>query len=64
LGQIIERRTPIGGVLSAPLGCMLLALACATLGLMPTASAAADAIWAYLMPLGAALILLECDLTQ
>lgn len=41
----MERRTPVGGVLSAPLVSMLLALAGAAAGLLPTASAAADAIW-------------------
>ena len=64
LGQLLERRTPLGGVLSAPLLSMLLALAAAAAGLLPTASGVADAIWIYLMPLGAALYLLECDLTQ
>ncbi|KAL4457787.1 hypothetical protein ABPG75_012652 [Micractinium tetrahymenae] len=43
---------------------MLLALAAAAVGLLPTASATADAIWAYLMPLGAACYLLESDLSQ
>jgi uncharacterized membrane protein len=43
---------------------MLLALAAAAAGLLPVASGAADTIWTYLMPLGAALYLLECDLTQ
>lgn len=64
LGQLLERRTPLGGLLSAPLLSMLLALAAAAAGLLPTASGVADAIWTYLMPLGAALYLLECDLTQ
>ncbi|EFN58797.1 hypothetical protein CHLNCDRAFT_140584 [Chlorella variabilis] len=43
---------------------MLLALAAAATGLLPTASSAADAIWTYLMPLSASLILLEGDLSQ
>jgi uncharacterized membrane protein len=63
-GQVVEQRTPVGAVLSAPLVSMLLALAGAALGWLPAASAAADAIWAYLMPLGAALYLLDCDLSQ
>ena len=64
LGQVVERRTPLGAVLSAPLVSMLLALAAAATGLLPTASSAADAIWTYLMPLSASLILLEGDLSQ
>lgn len=64
LGQLVERRTPLGAVLSAPLVSMLLALAAAAAGVLPTASGAADAIWAFFMPLGAALYLLESDLTQ
>ena len=54
----------MGAVLSAPLASMLLALCAAAAGVLPTASAAADAIWAFVMPLGAALYLLESDLTQ
>lgn len=64
VGSVVERRTPLGAVLSAPLVSMLLALAAAAAGLLPVASGAADTIWTYLMPLGAALYLLECDLTQ
>lgn len=48
--QVVERRTPVGGVLSAPLASMLLALAGAAMGLLPTASAAADAIWVRARP--------------
>ncbi len=62
--QVVERRTPLGAVLSAPLASMLLALAGAAAGLLPTTSAAADAIWTYLMPLAAACYLLESDLSQ
>ena len=62
--QVVERRTPLGAVLSAPLVSMLVALVAAAAGLLPTASGAADAVWAYLMPLGAACYLLESDLTQ
>ena len=64
MGQLVERRTRLGGVLSAPLASLLAALALAAAGLVPTASSTADAIWAYLMPLGAALYLLESDLSQ
>lgn len=64
LGQMVERRTPLGAVLSAPLVSMVCALAAAAAGVLPASSAAADAIWTYLMPLGAALYLLESDLTQ
>lgn len=61
---MVERRTPLGAVLSAPLVSMLLALAAAACGALPAASAAANTIWAFLMPLGAALYLLESDLSQ
>lgn len=64
LGQLMESRTPLGAVLSAPLLSMVLALAAAAAGVLPTASTAADTVWAFLLPLGAALYLLESDLTQ
>lgn len=64
VGQLVERRTPLGAVLSAPLVSMLVALAAAVAGILPLTSGAADAIWAVIMPLAAALTLLESDLTQ
>ena len=62
--QVVERRTPVGAVLSAPLVSMLLALGAAAAGVLPASSGAADAIWTYLMPTGAACYLLESDLSQ
>ena len=62
--QVIERRTPLGAVLSAPLVSMLLALAGAAAGLLPAASPVYDCVWTYLMPLAAAMYLLESDLRQ
>ncbi|PSC71603.1 hypothetical protein C2E20_5130 [Micractinium conductrix] len=43
---------------------MLLALGAAAAGVLPASSGAADAIWTYLMPTGAACYLLESDLSQ
>ena len=62
--QLVERRTRLGAVLSAPLVSMLLALVAAAAGVLPAASGVADTVWLYLMPLGAALYLLEGDLSQ
>ena len=62
--QVIERRTPVGAVLSAPLSAMLLALGAAAVGVLPCASPTYDAVWRFLMPLAAALYLLEGDLRQ
>lgn len=62
--QVVERRTPLGAVLSAPLVSMLAALALAVAGVIPTTSPAYDAVWTYIMPLAAALCLLESDLRR
>ena len=62
--QVLERRTKAGVVLSAPLLATLLALLAAAARLIPTAAPAYAAIWAYFLPLGAALYLLECDISE
>lgn len=62
--QLIERRSPLGGVLPAPLASMLLALGGAASGLLPVACAAYDTIWGIFMPAAAALCLLESDMRQ
>lgn len=62
--QVVERRTPLGGVLSAPLAAMLGALCLAVLGVIPTAAPTYDTVWAYIMPLAAGLCLLESDLRR
>ena len=49
---------------SAPLVSMLLGLALSAVGLIPSASATYDLVWSTLMPLAAALYLLESDLRK
>lgn len=63
-GQVLEQRTSFGSALSAPLLSLLLALALSAGGVLPVTSPAYDVIWTYIMPLGAALYLLESDLRQ
>ena len=60
--QVLEQRTSFGSALSAPLLSLLLALLLSAGGVLPTDTAAYDMIWTYVMPLGAALYLLESDL--
>lgn len=62
--QVLEQRTSFGSALSAPLLCLLLALLLSAGGVLPTDSSSYDMIWTYVMPLGAALYLLESDLRQ
>lgn len=62
--QVAERRTPLGSLLSSPVAAMALALAASAAGLIPTAAPAYDAVWTYVMPLAAALSLLETDLRR
>ncbi|DBB01832.1 TPA: hypothetical protein ACH3X1_000442 [Trebouxia sp. C0004] len=63
-GQVLEQRTSFGSAVSAPLLSLLLALALSAGGILPVTSPAYDVIWTYIMPLGAALYLLESDLRQ
>ena len=62
--QVLEQRTSFGSALSAPLLSLLLALLLSAAGILPTETSAYDMIWTYVMPLGAALYLLESDLRQ
>jgi len=67
LSQLAERRTALGAALSAPLVSMLLAMAAAAGGLLPTGAAADGAyapVWRFLMPLAASLFLLEADFSK
>ena len=52
----------LGRLLSAPLLSLALGLGGAAAGLLPTSGPAFDIVWQYLMPLAAALYLLETDL--
>lgn len=63
-GQVLEQRTSFGSAVSAPLLSLLLALALSAGGILPVTCPAYDVIWTYIMPLGAALYLLESDLRQ
>ena len=63
-GQVLEQRTSFGAAVSAPLLSLLLALLLSATGILPIQNPAYDAIWTYIMPLGAALYLLESDLRQ
>ena len=62
--QVLEQHTKIGATLSAPLLSLMLALTLSATGIIPVSSPTYDIIWTYLMPLGAALYLLESDLRQ
>lgn len=64
VSQVIERRTRIGVFLSAPLLSTFLALFAAALNIIPTTTPAYDTIWTYLMPIAAALYLLESDISE
>ena len=62
--QVLEQHTKVGSSLSAPLLSLMLALVLSASGVIPVSSTTYDIIWTYLMPLGAALYLLESDLRQ
>jgi uncharacterized membrane protein len=64
ISQIIERRTRIGVFLSAPLLSTFLALFAAGFNIIPTTAPAYDTIRTYLMPIAAALYLLESDISK
>lgn len=59
---MVQDRTAIGKLLSAPVIALLLGLGGAAAGLLPTQCVAYDAVWEYVMPIAAALLLLESDL--
>lgn len=64
VGQSLEQQTPLGRVASAPVLTMGLAAAAAAAHAIPTACSLYDVVWSSVMPLGAALCLLEVDLTN
>jgi len=64
LGQLLESRTRVGRLASAPLLSLLAGTALAAAGLLPAASPAFDAVWGGLMPLAVCLFLLEADLSR
>jgi hypothetical protein len=59
--ELLERRTPVGQFLSAPLAATLLTLSLSAIGILPSVSPTYDVIWNLVMPLAAGLYLLgEC----
>ena len=64
MGTIAEERTSLGAVLSAPIVAMGLAMALASLSILPLESLAYDVVWSQLMPLGVAMSLLGAPLDR
>ena len=64
VGTIAEERTSLGAVLSAPIVAMGLAMALASLSILPLESLAYDVVWSQLMPLGVAMSLLGAPLDR
>ena len=62
--QILATRTAAGRFLSAPVLAMLAGMAAAAAGIVPPVSAVYDAVFSHVMPLAAALCLLEADLAE
>ena len=64
MGTIAEEGTSLGAVLSAPIVAMGLAMALASLAILPLESLAYDVVWSQLMPLGVAMSLLGAPLDR
>ena len=62
--QALEKRTPAGRLLSAPVLAMLLGMTTAAGGLLPTTCAAYDTVFDVFVPLACALCLLEADVSR
>ena len=62
--QVTQDHTAAGKLLSAPVIALLLGLLGAAAGVLPVQCTAYDVVWQYVMPLAAALILLESDLRE
>jgi hypothetical protein len=62
--QALERQPWIGRAASAPILVMLVAALASAAQAIPQTCAAYDLVWSALMPFGAALCLLEVDLTD
>lgn len=62
--QGMEKRSPVGKVASAPVVVMILAAVAAGVGVLPPSSDVYSHIWSYLMPMSAALCLLETDVAD
>ncbi|BFI30260.1 hypothetical protein MPTK2_3g10510 [Marchantia polymorpha subsp. ruderalis] len=64
IGQLLEERTTWGGRLSAPLLAMGTAMLLSATGVIPCACPAYDMVFSTILPLAAALTLLETDVWQ
>lgn len=64
VAQRLEPSTRLGQVLGAPMLSLCCGLALAALGVLPSSCATFDAVWRYLMPLAAALMMLENDVSR
>lgn len=64
LFQVLEEATVIGKVMSSVVIAMALAAASTALGILPASSAVYDAVGSFWMPLGAALQLLDSDMSR
>ena len=62
--QALEKRSPAGRFLSAPVLAMLLGMAAAAAGLLPSTSPAYEAVFDVVVPLACALCLLEADVSR
>lgn len=62
--QVTQDHTAVGKLLSAPVIALLLGLLGAAAGILPVQCTAYEVVWQYVMPLAAALILLDSDLRE
>ncbi|CAK0763327.1 hypothetical protein CVIRNUC_003046 [Coccomyxa viridis] len=60
--QVIQVRTKLGSTVGSPILAIIAGLVCSMAGLLPIQSGVYDTIWQSIMPLAAALFLLEADL--
>jgi uncharacterized membrane protein len=62
--QALESRTALGKSLSAPLLTMAGGIVFAAIGVIPADCHLYGVVWEYMMPLAAALFILESDVTE
>jgi len=59
-----SERTRVGQYLSGPVVTMLVTLVLSNVGIIPTTSSVYDTIWAYLVPVGIALLLFQANMLR
>lgn len=64
VGQYLEKNTKVGSFLSGPLMAIVMAMGASTLNIIPSVSLFYDQIWTNMLPIAAALYVLETDLTR